>query len=106
MKKLGILLSTPPAHKNRTTAVRLAQEAVRQKIPTYMYLIDDGVYNLHHPEITALAASGVHLFACAYGAQCRGLSPDPAIPLAGLVVLADIIQGCDRFIALNAGSAE
>ena len=101
-KKLGILLSTPPEHKNKITAVALANVSIAEGITTYLYLIDDGVYNINHPEINALAAAGVHLFACAYGAKRRNISlTNNTVAFSGLVVLSDLIKGCDRFITLN-----
>jgi len=98
-KKLGILLSTPPDNKNLETLVSLVNEAVSQGVTVYLYFIDDGVLNIGKPEMDALADSGVHFFACAYGAGRRGVTQHDKVVFAGLVVLADIIKGCDRFLA-------
>jgi sulfur relay (sulfurtransferase) complex TusBCD TusD component (DsrE family) len=101
-RKLGILLSTPPGNRNRTTVVSLAREALRQGVTPYLYLIDDGVLNLDDPEIQALAGTGVILFACAYSAHRCGVPiKDDTATFSGLVVLSDLIQGCDRFVAFN-----
>ena len=53
--------------------------------------------------IGALADRGARLFVCAYGCQKRGLPlRDPErVTYCGLVVLTDLINGTDRFIALN-----
>ncbi len=98
-KKLGVLLSTPPENKNLETVISLVNEAVHEGVTVYLYFIDDGVFNIGKPAIDALSDSGVHLFACAYGASRRGVSQNDKVVLAGLVVLADIIKGCDRFLA-------
>lgn len=98
-KKLGVLLSTPPDHQNLATVISLVNQSVRDGDTVYLYFIDDGVLNIGLPEMNALADSGVHLFACAYGAQRRGVAQHEKVVFAGLVVLADIIKGCDRFIA-------
>ena len=98
-KKLGVLLSTPPENKNLATVVSLLNDAVHDGVTGYLYFIDDGVLSIGLPEIDALADSGIHLFACAYGAQRRGVSQNDKVVFAGLVVLADIIKGCDRFLA-------
>ncbi len=100
-KKLGILLSTPPEHKNLTTVVSLATEAMRRQVDTYLYLIDDGVGNLDHPKIDALREEGVKLFLCAYGAQRRGIPTTDKAVFCGLVVLSDLVKGCDRFVTFN-----
>ena len=100
-KKLGLLLSTPPENKNLKTVVSLAKEARRRKLEVYLYLVDDGVKNLDRPEIDALSQEGVKLFLCAYGAQRRGIPNSDKAVFCGLVVLSDLVKGCDRFVTFN-----
>jgi len=103
-KKLGILLSTPPSHPNLTTVERLCEEGLRSDVDVYLYLIDEGVKSLTDGRLLGLSKTGAKLFACAYGCQQQGVPTgnlDPNIQLCGLVVLSNIINGCDRFIALN-----
>ncbi|MBI3620690.1 MAG: DsrE family protein [Nitrospirae bacterium] len=101
-RKLGLMISTPPDHPNLPVATGLARAALERGDGVYLYLIDDGVRSLDDPRIQALARSGVKLFACAYGAQKHGLPTDnPAATYCGLVVLNDLIDGCDRFLAFN-----
>ncbi len=100
-KKLGILLSTPPEHNNLKTVVSLTHEAIKQGVDTYLYLIDDGVHNLGHPEMDRLIKTGVNLFVCAYGAQRRGMAPNESAVFSGMVVLSDLVKGCDRFLSFT-----
>ena len=103
-KKLGILLSTPPSHPNLTTVERLCEEGLRSDVDVYLYLIDEGVKSLTDGRLLGLSKTGAKLFACAYGCQQQGVPTgnlDPNIQLCGLVVLSNIINGCDRFVALN-----
>jgi len=100
-KKLGVLLSTSPENENLEKVIFLLNEAVHEGVTAYLYFIDDGVLNIGLPEIDALADSGVHLFACAYGAGRRGVAPHQKVVFAGLVVLADIIKGCDPFLSFD-----
>src|SRR5262245_6022205 len=102
-KKLGILLSTGREHPNVDTAVGLGTAALSRGTDLYLYLIDDGVQALGDPRVRALPARGAKLFVCAYGCQKRRipLEDDPAISYCGLVVLTDLINGTDRFVALN-----
>ena len=102
-KKLGILLSTPPEHPNLETALGLGGAALSRGADLYLYLIDDGVRALQDPRLRALPGQGAKLFVCAYGCQKRRipLEDDPAISYCGLVVLTDLINGTDRFVALN-----
>ena len=103
-KKLGILLSTPPSHPNSSTVTHLCEEGLKSDVDVYLYLIDEGVKNLTNQSLLGLSRTGAKLFACAYGCQQQGVSTtnlDPAIQLCGLVVLSNIINGCDRFVAFN-----
>lgn len=102
-KKFGVLLSTGPEHPNLATAVGLAQAALDRGADLYLYLIDDGVRVIEDPRIRALPGRGAKLFVCAYGCQKRRipLQDSPDLTYCGLVVLTDIINATDRFIALN-----
>lgn len=103
-KKFGLLLSTGPSHPNITTVSRLCEEALRSNIDVYLYLIDEGVLNLHDPLLLGFSAAGAKLFVCAYGCQQHKVSTDhlgSAVTLCGLVVLSNMINGCDRFVAFN-----
>src|SRR5881409_2615937 len=95
-KKLGLMISTAPEHPNLATALDLGANV-------YLYLIDDGVRALADRRLRALPARGVKLFACAYGCQKRRIPLEDAadVTYCGLVVLTDVINGTDRFIALN-----
>lgn len=97
--RLGLLLSTAPGHPNTETVAGLARAARARQMATDLYLIDEGVAHLNRPEITALAEGGVHLYVCAYGAQRRGIPVSDRATFCGLVVLSDLIKGCDRFVS-------
>ena len=102
-QKLGVLLSTGLEHPNLATAVGLADAALDRGVELYLYLIDDGVRALDDPRIHALPARGAKLFVCAYGCQKRRIPLRDAdtVTYCGLVVLTDLINATDRFIALN-----
>jgi hypothetical protein len=102
-KRLGILMSTGPEHANLTTTLGLADAARQRGVDLYLYLIDEGVRALGDPRVRALPDQGARVFACAYGCQRRRLPLEDAdrITYCGLVVLADLINGTDRFLALN-----
>lgn len=100
-RKLGILLSTRPEHPNLGVCLGLVESALRRGIAVYLYLIDDGVYNIDDERVLALGRRGAKLFVCAYGCQRRGLPITDKATYCGLVVLSDLLQGCDRFVALN-----
>jgi hypothetical protein len=102
-KKLGILLSTGPEHPNLDVALGLGTAALARGADLYLYLIDDGVQALQDSRLRALPGRGAKLFVCAYGCQKRRipLEDAPELSYCGLVVLTDLINGTDRFVALN-----
>jgi sulfur relay (sulfurtransferase) complex TusBCD TusD component (DsrE family) len=103
-KKLGVLLSTPPSDPGVMAATGLCREALGTGADVYLYLIDEGVKNLRDEKLLTLAGDGAKFFVCAYGCQQHGVPTDgldERITLCGLVVLSNIITGCDRFVAFN-----
>ena len=103
-KKLGLLLSTAPDNPNAETVYQLSKTALANKVDTYLYFIDEGVLNLKDPRFSELAKEGLKLFVCAYGCQQHHISTDgygKEVNFCGLVILSNIIDGCDRFLAFN-----
>jgi sulfur relay (sulfurtransferase) complex TusBCD TusD component (DsrE family) len=100
-RKLGLLVSTTPDHPNLDTAVGLSTAAMERGADVYLYLIDDAVAAVEDPRLQALASQGLKLFVCAYGCQKRRLPLSDKATNCGLVVLTDLMNGTERFIALN-----
>jgi hypothetical protein len=100
-RKLGLMLSTASAHPNLETAIGLSRTALDGGDDVYLYLIDDAVDAVDDDRHLALADRGLKLFVCAYGCQKRRRPLSERATNCGLVVLTDVINGTDRFIALN-----
>jgi sulfur relay (sulfurtransferase) complex TusBCD TusD component (DsrE family) len=103
-KKLGVLLSTAPSNHDVTTVANLCRAGLDANIDVYLYLIDEGVKNLSDERLLGLSTEGIKFFVCAYGCQQHGVSTkdlSSTITLCGLVVLSNMINGCDRFVAFN-----
>lgn len=100
-RKLGIMLSTNPGHPNLETCLGLSREALSRGVDVYLYLVDDGVANIDDDRILDLGRRGAKLFVCAYGSQRRRLPITEKATYCGLVVLTDLINGTERFVALN-----
>lgn len=100
-RKLGLMVSTAPEHPNLNTAVALTRTALDRGADVYLYLIDDAVTAVEDPRLQALAGRGLKLFVCAYGCQKRRVPLSDKATNCGLVVLTDLINGTDRFLALN-----
>jgi sulfur relay (sulfurtransferase) complex TusBCD TusD component (DsrE family) len=100
-KKLGLLISVPPEHPNFNHGVRLAETALARGVTVYLYCIDEAVKGLDDPRLHCLKASGLNLFACAYGAQRRGIPVGEQAAFGGLTIVNDLIAGTDRFVSFN-----
>ena len=100
-RKLGLMVSTAPDHPNLDTALGLSRAALDAGGDVYLYLIDDAVAAVEDARLQALAERGLKLFVCAYGCQKRRLPLSDRATNCGLVVLTDVINGTDRFVALN-----
>jgi sulfur relay (sulfurtransferase) complex TusBCD TusD component (DsrE family) len=100
-KKLGLLLSTPPGQPGFQHGLGLAQAALEEGADVYLYCIDEAVRGVDEPRLQFLAACGLKLYACAYGAQQRGLDRTPRAIYAGLALLSDLMAATDRFVAFN-----
>lgn len=98
-KKLGVLLTTAPAHSNFRPAVALMNGALDAGVRVYLYCIDEGVRAVTTPEVQALKARGVSLFGCAYGAHKRHIAVDDSAAWSGLTVLADVVGSTDKFVS-------
>src|SRR5574339_591613 len=83
------------------TALGLSKAALDGGGDVYLYLIDDAVAAVEDERLQALADRGLKLFVCAYGCQKRRLPLSDRATNCGLVVLTDVINGTDRFVALN-----
>lgn len=100
-KKLGVLLSTKPDQPGFRHGLRLAETALQEGVDVYLYCVDDAVHGIHQPALQSLAARGLKLYACAYGAQRRDIGARDNVIFAGLGVLSDLIAATDRFVSFN-----
>jgi len=98
-KKLGVLLTTTPAHPNFRPAIALMKAALEKKVRVYLYCIDEGVRAVGTPEVQALKHGGASIFGCAYGAGHRKIALDESAAWSGLTVLADVVGSTDRFVS-------
>jgi sulfur relay (sulfurtransferase) complex TusBCD TusD component (DsrE family) len=100
-KKLGLLLSTPPGQPGFQHGLRMAQAALEEGADVYLYCVDEAVRGLDEPGLQSLAARGLKLYVCAFGAQQRGLAPNPRAVYAGLALLSEVMAATDRFVSFN-----
>jgi hypothetical protein len=102
VKKLGILLSCPPAHPNFKHALGLARAALRRGMQVYLYCIDEAVTGIAGDPLQHLKKDGLVLYGCAFSARCRNIPIDDRAAYSGLTVVSDLMASTDRFLAFNA----
>ncbi|MBI5380056.1 MAG: hypothetical protein HZA23_07910 [Nitrospirae bacterium] len=100
-KKLGVLLSTGANPEDLATAAGIAEAALKSGTEVYLYLIDEGVRHVGAEALQRLRGQGLKLFACAFGGQQFGVPVGDLATFGGLVILSDILEGCDRFVSLG-----
>lgn len=74
---------------------------MRRGATVYLYCIDEAVRGVDDARLQALRGRGLILYACAYGAQQRGLALSDRATFAGLTIVNDLVAGTDRFLAFN-----
>ena len=102
MKKLGILLSCAPAHRNFQHALGLARAALGRGFNVYVYCIDEAVTGISGEALQDLQRRGMVLYGCAFSARARNLPIDDKAAYTGLTVVSDLMASTDRFVAFNA----
>jgi intracellular sulfur oxidation DsrE/DsrF family protein len=99
--KVGILISAQAGTSSFDRGLVAAENALHDGSQVYLYCIDNGVEGLNDGRLPKLKNAGVHLFACAYSLQRRGLNAPPEATLAGLTILSDIMASAGRFESFN-----
>lgn len=100
-RRLGLLVSCGPDRPGFHHGLALAEAALRRGVDTYLYCLDDGVAGVRDPRLQSLRDAGLKLYACAYGAQQRGLPVDAHATYVGLTVLSDLYASTDRMVSFN-----
>jgi predicted peroxiredoxin len=99
VKKLGILISSPPGHRNFQHGVELARTALARGLRVYLYCIDDAVNGIARDDIQSLKKQGVALYGCAYSARCRNVPIDDRAAYSGLTIVSDLLAATDKFVS-------
>jgi len=102
-RQLGLLLAVPPEHPNFSRALAAVDYAVAQGHRMFVHAIDEGVRCVGDPRLQERRerhGDRLALWACAYGAEKRGLPTDERAAYAGLSVLADLIASTDKFVCV------
>lgn len=100
-KKLGVLLSTSPGTPGFRRGLDAAAAGLETGARVFIYCIDDAVSGLTNERLQSLRERGAVLYACAYGAQRRGIPVNELAVFGGLGLLGDLLAGTDEFVDGN-----
>ncbi|MDD5615075.1 MAG: DsrE family protein [Candidatus Methanoperedens sp.] len=99
--KLGILLTSSPENENTNTVIEISRAAREQGHAVSIFLMYDGVYNVHKKEFAQLAGNGVSIAVCALNAEQRKIGKVDGILFGSQYDHACIAQGVDRLISFG-----
>jgi hypothetical protein len=102
-KKLGVLLSTAPGTPGFQRGLDAATKGMDNGARVFIYCIDDAVSGLEDDQLQSLRSRGAVVYACAYGAQRRGIAVGDQAVFGGLGLLGDLLAGTDEFVDGNQG---
>jgi predicted peroxiredoxin len=99
--KLGILLTTSPENENTHTVIELSKAARKLKHDVFIFLMYDGVYNIHKKEFAELMDRGVDIAVCALNVEQRKIGKVEGILFGSQYDHACIASNVDRFISFG-----
>ena len=99
--KLGILLTTSPENENTSTVISISRAAGEQGHEVSIFLMYDGVYNVHKKEFVELVEKGVNIAVCALNVEQRKVNRIDGILFGSQYDHACIANGVDRFISFG-----
>jgi sulfur relay (sulfurtransferase) complex TusBCD TusD component (DsrE family) len=99
--KLGILLTSSPENENTNTVIEISRAAREQGHDVSIFLMYDGVYNIHKKEFAQLADKGVRIAVCALNAEQRSVQKMEGILFGSQYDHACIAGEVDRFISFG-----
>jgi sulfur relay (sulfurtransferase) complex TusBCD TusD component (DsrE family) len=99
--KLGILLTTSPENENTNTVIAISKAALEQGHSVSIFLMYDGVYNVHKKEFVEMVEKGVDMAVCALNLEQRKVSRVDGILFGSQYDHACIASDVDRFISFG-----
>ena len=96
-----MLLTSSPENENTNTVISLCSAAREQGHEVSVFLMYDGVYNVHNKEFAALADKGVSIALCAMNAEQRKVGKVEGILFGSQYDHACIAGDVDRFISFG-----
>ncbi len=99
--KLGILLTTSPENENTHTVIAISKAARNQGHDVSIFLMYDGVYNIHQKEFVDLVDKGISIAVCALNVEQRKIGRVEGVLFGSQYDHACITSDVDRFISFG-----
>ncbi len=99
--KLGILLTTGPDNENTHSVIAISSAAREQGHDVSIFLMYEGVYNIHKKEFTELVNKGVSITVCTLNVEQRRVGRVEGVLFGSQYDHACIASDVDRFISFG-----
>lgn len=98
-KTLGILLATGPENFDKNIVIGITDSALKMGIMVKIFLMDDGIYNLHDEKFMKLLEHGADISLCSLNAGKRKIKSAKNVKFGSQFDHAEIVKHCDRYLA-------
>ncbi len=99
--KLGILLTTNPDNENTHSVIEISRAAREQGHEVSIFLMYDGVYNIHKKEFAELVDKGISITVCTLNVEQRRVGRVEGVLFGSQYDHACIASDVDRFISFG-----
>ncbi len=97
-KTLGILLATSPENFNKQIVIGITEAAIKLGVKVKIFLMDDGIYNLHDNNFMRLIELGAEISYCEQNARERKIERVEHVRSGSQYDHAELVKNCDRYL--------
>ena len=98
-RKLGLLLTTSPEHANTNTVIKLAEAALEKGVEVRIFLMCDGVFNIHSISFLRLTDKGAQACLCQQNLNERFQDETDDVQMGSQYDFAEHVHEVDRLLA-------
>ena len=98
-RKLGLLLTTSPEHANTNTVIKLADAALAKGIEVRIFIMCDGVYNIHNISFLQLVDKGAKICLCSHNLNERFQDETDDVEMGSQYDFAQHVGEVDKLLA-------
>ena len=98
-RKLGLLLTTSPEHANTNSVIKLAEAALAKGVEVRVFLMCDGVFNIHNISFLQLTDKGAQVCLCQQNLNERFQDETDDVIMGSQYDFAQNVHEIDRLLA-------